>query len=211
MKLKLIILLSLFVFPAIYGQDALPELSSKQEQKANKNADLEIKNLPKKGWMVNRTDITFDEMMHQAWRMKFAMLDPKTPYYIYTFGNGKGNTIEAAIDKASRKAKAQLPGLILMYFNMWNMASDIPQEEKDKISTAIGKAESQINKQLESLDIQPFVNMTRDRKGKADVHLRYYYPQMKVRGIARKIIMNELSKSTKWTKDKMLKSLTYDE
>lgn len=210
MKYQLLILSCLFIFSSISGQETLSELTPPQEKKANINAELEIKMLPKKGWVVNRSDITFEEMMHQAWRMKFAMIDSKTPQYIYTFGNGKGKTSEEAFDRSSKKAKAQLPGLILLYYNMWNMASDIPQEEKDKISTAIEKSESKIAEQLESLETEPFVNMTRNKNGKTEIHLRYYYPQIKTRDTAMKLIINELSKTTDWSKEKMISVLTYD-
>ncbi|MEA1878728.1 MAG: hypothetical protein U9N86_17940 [Bacteroidota bacterium] len=210
MKYQLLILSCLFFFSSISGQETLSELTPQQEKKATKNAELEIKMLPKKGWVVNRSDITFEEMMHKAWRMKFAMIDSKTPQYIYTFGNGKGKTKKEAFDKSSKKAKAQLPGLILLYYNMWNMASDIPQAEKDKVSTAIEKSEDQIAKQLESLQIKPFVNMTRSKNGKNEVHLRYYYPQLKTRDIARELIMDQLSKTSDWSKKKMISVLTYD-
>ncbi|MCK5822095.1 MAG: hypothetical protein KAH17_09415 [Bacteroidales bacterium] len=210
MKHQLLILSCLFFFSSIYGQETFSKLTPQQEKKANKNAELEIKMLPKKGWVVNRSDITFEEMMHQAWRKKFAMIDSKTPYFIYSFGNGKGKTIEEAYNKASKKANAQLPGLILLYFNMWNMASNISQDEKDKISSAIGKSEKQITKQLESLQIEPFVNMTRNKNGKHEIHLRFYYPQIKTRDIARELIISELSKITDWSKKKMISVLTYD-
>ncbi len=185
-------------------------LSPKQLEKAKKNAALEIKNLPPKGWEVNRSDMSFSDMMNEAWKLKFSMYNEDTPMYIYTFGNGSGKTAEEAFKKASSKAHEQLPGLTLLYFSTWNMAAKISDDERSKISQAINNAEKSINKSLTNMGIQPFVNMIQKKGSKTTVHLRYYYPQMKVREIARGLIMNELEKTSDWSKEKMVKLLTYD-
>ncbi len=185
-------------------------LSPKLLEKAKKNAGLEIKNLPPKGWEVNRSDISFSDMMNEAWKLKFSMYNEDTPMHIYTFGNGSGKTAEEAYKKASSKALAQLPGLTLLYFSTWNMAAKISEEERSKISLAINNAEKSINKSLINMGIDPFVNMIKRKGSKTTIHLRYYYPQMKVRDIARNLIMKELEKTSDWSNEKMIKLLTYE-
>jgi len=208
--MRLPVVIAVFAFSlSVCGQTPSTELSPKQKEKANRNAELEIKNLPKKGWEVNRPDISFEDMLRNAWKLKFAM-DGQTPVYIYTFGNGSGKTKEEAFTKASTKAKAQLPGLILMYYNMWNMAVEIPQKEKDLIAAAISKSENKIPDQLEILNHKPMVNMFRVKGSKTEIHLRYYYSQMKCREIARELIMTELEKTSDWSRKKMISVLTYD-
>lgn len=203
---KLVLLPLLVVFIAAPAQI----LSEKNLEKARKNAELEIKNLPPKGWTSNRSDMSFEDMMQEAWKLKFAMYNDDVVYHIYTFGNGSGKTAESAYSSAVKKAKEQLPGLITLYFSSWNMTADIPDEEKDAINAAIGQAESQIQSGLEAWDLEPFVNMIRDRRGQKEVHVRYYYPQMEVREFARSLIMKELEKTTDWNKEKMIKRLTYE-
>lgn len=185
-------------------------LSQKQLEKAEKNAELEIKNLPPKGWEVNRPDMSFSEMMNEAWKLKFSMYNEETPMYIYTFGNGSAKTSEEAFRKARSKALEQLPGLALLYFSTWNMAAKISEEERSKISQAINNAEKSINKSLMNMGIDPFVNMIRRKGSKTTVHLRYYYPQMEVRDITRRLIMSELKKICDWSEEKMIEFLTHE-
>jgi len=194
------------VVSAIQAQTLSPKLL----EKAKKNAALEIKNLPPKGWKVNRPDMSFEDMMNKAWKLKFSMFNDDTPLHVYTFGNGSAKTAEDAFNKASSKAQAQLPGLTLLYFTTWNMAAEISDDEKSKIEAAINDAEKNINNTLTDLGIDPFVNMIREKGSKITVHLRYYYPQMEVREITRKLIMKELEKTTDWSSEKMTKLLTYE-
>ncbi len=202
-------MLLLLVNLSALAQSGSFELTPQQEAKAKKNADLEIKNLPPKGWTVNRSDLSFVEMMQQAWRFKFAMEDAKTPKFIYTFGNGRGKTKEAAYGKACSKAQEQLPNLILMYFSMWNGVASITDDEKSKISEAIDQSGKKITNRLESLLTHPFVNMLRTKGSQTEVHVRYYYNQMECRRIARELIMEELAKTTDWSREKMTSLLTY--
>lgn len=206
----LVLLLTVIIPLSIFGQTQNIKLTAQQKQKAIRNAELEIKNLPKKGWKSNRSDMSFEQMFNKAWILKFSMINSKTPTYIYTFGNATAKTADDAYAKAEKKAKAQLPGLILMYFNMWNMASDLPQDEKDIIQSAIGKSEGSITKALESLKIEPLINIIRPKGSKTEIHLRYYYPQMASRNIAKNLIIKELSKTTDWSKSKMNSVLTYE-
>jgi len=205
MKTKFVLFL-LLLGTILQAQTLPPKLL----EKAKKNAALEIKNLPPKGWKVNRSDMSFDDMMKEAWKLKFSMYNDATPMHVYTFGNGSGKTAEDAFKKASSKAQSQLPGLSLLYFTSWNMAAKISDEERSKIEGAINNAEESINKSLTDMGIDPFVNMIRVKGSKTIVHVRYYYPQMEVRDITRKLIMKELAKTSDWSNEKMTKLLTYE-
>ncbi len=205
--MKPFILLLLFSFTsASFGQG----LSESGLKKALKNAELENKNLPPKGWTSNIPGLSMEEMLTAAWKMKFTMEDKETPKYVYTFGNGSGNSTEEAFEKAKSKADEQLPGLMLLYFSTWNMASKISDDERGKIEEAINNAEKNIVKELAKHKIEPSVNMIREKGSKKEIHLRYYYPQLEYREYTRQVIMKELSNNTNWNEDKKKQLLTYE-
>ena len=206
--MRMILCLTLMVLGStLIAQELTPKLA----EKAKKNAALEIKNLPAKGWKVNGLSMSFEEMVTKAWEKRYSMANEKTPYYVAGYGNGNGKTVEEATENAIKKAKAQLPGLSIMYFSMWNTASDYSEKEKRKVDQAIAKAEDEITAALSKTEQAPDFSIVREKGGKYKVSVRFFWDQMKVRKQTREIIIQELAKLTDWDRDKMIKVLTYEQ
>jgi hypothetical protein len=128
---------------------------------------------------------------------------------IWGMGTGKAASAEEAYKLAYSDAIEEAPGLMMTYFQMWTMTKKAPPEELDQVRYAINNAEAAIKELCKNATYQVPVQLTRNDKGKTEIHLRTLTNQLDLRDKARMEIIKELKKATDWEEAKMVELLTF--
>lgn len=197
------ILISQFTFSQNFS------LSQSSQKRAEKKASAEAAMYIKKGF-VTKDGSDLKNNLLEFYKTAYRADENKVPEYIWGMGTRKGSNEEEAQALALKDAIEAVPGLIETYFQMWTMASDASQEEKDKISSAIGKVSPAINEVCLNAPHKITTYLVNSNGKKIQVHIRTLTNQLEVRSMARKEIMKELKKTTDWDEVKMMRLLTFD-
>ncbi len=190
---------------------ATPHLFSDSDNEARKKAETEYNALSKRGWSVSEGNMM--EALVLNWGKRLAKDEDGLNIYVIAYGNATASTIQDAEAEALQKAREQISGPMVMYFQSWNMAAqskgDITEEEATTIRNAVNESEKAIKQAFIDLDILPDLNMHREQRRGFEVHIRIVYPQLELRQLAKEIIAAELEQSVGWNKEKSIRLMTY--
>lgn len=178
---------------------------------ARKKAETEYNALSRRGWVVGSGDML--ETLVQSWEKRLAKDDNDINVYVIAYGNATASDLAAAEAEALKKAREQIAGPLIMYFQSWNMAmegkGDITSEEASAVRNAINVAEDVIRQEYLDLDIPAVISMHRQQRNKYEVHVRLVYPQMELRDKAKEIIASGLQRDVGWDKEKAFRMMAY--
>ncbi len=190
---------------------AAPHLLSDSENEARKKAETEYNALSKRGWTINEGNML--EALVLNWEKRLAKDVDGLNVYMIAYGNATASTIQDAEAEALQKARGQISGPMIMYFQSWNMAAkskgDITEEESTAIRNAVNESEKAIKQTFIGLGITPDLIMHREQRRGFEVHIRIVHPQLELRQMAKEIIAAELERSVGWNKEKSFILMTY--
>ncbi len=211
------ILTGLFIFTCcthliLYATvPATPYLLSDSGAEARKKAETEYNALHKRGWAVSEGILL--EALVLNWEKRLAKDVDGLNVYMIAYGNATASTIQDAEAEALQKAREQISGPMIMYFQSWNMAAqskgDITEEEATAIRNSVNASEKTIKQAFSDLEILPDLNMHREQRRGFEVHIRIVHSQMELRQLAKEIIAAELEKSAGWDREKSFRLMTY--
>lgn len=205
MKTLFIILSALFALNSFAQQFTLSESSLK---KAERKAAAESKMYTKKGFTTkDKSDLK--QSLLEFYKLAYAADENKVPKYIWGMGLKNAATEAEAYQAALTDATEELPGLMLNYFQMWNMASDATDEEKQLVQSAIEKAGSDIKMTCEDEPYEVNVVLIKNKGDNVQVHVRTLTEQYRLRSRVRENIKDQLKLSTDWNDEKMTQLLTF--
>ena len=178
---------------------------------ARKKAETEYNALSRRGWVVGSGDML--EALLQSWEKRLAKDENDVNVYVIAYGNATASELAAAEAEALKKAREQIAGPLIMYFQSWNMAMEgkgsITSEEAAAVRDAVNAAEDVIRQAYLDLDIPVDISMHRQQRSKYEVHIRLVYPQMELRSMAKEIIASGLQRDVGWDKEKAFKVMAY--
>jgi hypothetical protein len=181
------------------------------ETQAERRAKSEFQSLERRGWISDRGDLY--ESLLCSWNKQLMEDENGIKVHVIGYGSGSASSPEEAEKQALQKAYDHFPGLMVMYFQSWNMASQMDgslnNEEAEAIKKAINASEAAITKAYLALEMPPTLNIRRERRNSWEVNVRVLYSQMKLRDIARDIIADELVQKEGWSRDLAIRRLTY--
>ncbi len=190
---------------------ATPYLISDSGIEARKKAETEYNALSKRGWTISEGNML--EALVLNWEKRLAKDMDGLNVYMIAYGNATASTIQDAEAEALQKAREQISGPMIMYFQSWNMAAqskgDITEEEATSIRNSVNASEKTIKQAFSDLEILPDLNMHREQRRGVEVHIRIVHSQMELRQLAKEIIAAELEKSVGWDREKSFRLMTY--
>jgi hypothetical protein len=181
------------------------------DAEARKKAETEYSALSKRGWVVSEGNLL--DVLILNWEKRLAKDEEGLNVYMIAYGNATASSIQDAEEEALMKAREQISGPMIMYFQSWNMAAqskgDVTAEEAMAIRNAVNTTEKDIKQAFIDLEIIPDLNMYREQRRGFEVHIRIVHPQMELRQLAKEIIATELAKTAGWDKEKSFRLMTY--
>ncbi len=201
-----VLLALLWVMP-LYAQKP----RSETDAAAIKRAENEFSGFSRNGWTGMGGDLM--DMLAESWKNRLEETATGERAYVYAFGDGSSATPEEAYNMALEKARKQIAGPMVMYFQAWNMSKqgkkEITEEEAGIIRNAINDCQEKISQAYMRLNMEPGLVMTRQRRSNHEVHLRILHNQEALRRIARDIIVAELKARHGWSEEKSIRMLTH--
>ena len=215
MKAIIVCFIFVFSFSGLLLQEGFACMgsgfSSQTGQEARKKAETEYNSLSKRSWSVQEGD--FQEALLQNWEKRLLKDENDLNVYMIAYGNASASTVEEAEAQALQKAREQISGPMIMYFQSWNMAAeskkDITGEEAVAIRDAVNAVESAIRKVFVDLDILPGLTMYREQRKGYEVHVRIVFPQLTLRQMAKEVIAEELERTAGWSQQKSFELMDY--
>lgn len=206
--LVMIIAWALLAYPTIAGN----KLQAGTDAEAHKKAETEYNALSKRGWAVKEGSLR--DALVQNWEKRLVKDENGLNVYMIAYGNATSSSLEEAEADALQKAREQISGPMVMYFQSWNMAAgskgDISEEEATAIRNAVNASEHAIRQAFIDLAIPPNLNMHREQRRGYEVHIRIVHPQPELRQMAMEIIAAELERSAGWDQEKSFRLMTYE-
>ncbi len=193
----------------------IPYLMAQQdtETQALERAEREFNTLSGRGWEASTGDLL--QMLENGWKLHYELDEQGEHVYVRTYGSGRDQDKEAAAREAIDKAREYVSGPMVLYFQTWNasqrMKEEISEEDAHIIRDVVSDIHDLIFEQVSALEVEPQVVITRPgRRNTVEATVRIYYNQLELREFIRNLIVDELMKTTEWTREEAVVKLTYD-
>lgn len=192
-----------------------PCLKAQQDTEAQalERAEREFNALSGRGWEASTGDLR--QMLENGWKLHYELDEQGEHVYVRTYGGGRNQDKEAAIREAIDKAREFVSNPMVLYFQTWNankrMKGEISTEDSHIIRDVISDIHDLIYEQVSGLEVEPQVVITRPgRRNTTEATVRVYYNQLELREFVRNLIVDEIMKTTEWTREEAVAKLTYD-
>ena len=186
-------------------------VASDKDTQAERRAEREHQALERRGWNTDDNDLY--EALLRSWTKQLEEDENGVKVYVIGYGNVTAPTLDEAREKALKEAVDHFPGLMMMYFQSWNMAArmegTLSDEEGEQVRQAVNDSEKAITKAIHALDLQPTLYMHRERRNAMEAHIRVLTRQMELRRIVMGIIAEELVDTHGWDHEDAIRKLTY--
>ena len=178
---------------------------------ARKRAETEYNALSRRGWEVSGSDML--TALVTNWEKRLAKDEYGVNKYVIAYGNDMADELADAEAGALHKAREQIAGPMIMYFQSWNMAmegkGEITANEALAVRDAVNATEKAIRQAYCDLNIPADLSMSRLQRGRYEAHIRIVYSQMELRQLAKEIIAAELQRNCGWDKAQAFRVMEY--
>jgi hypothetical protein len=206
--------LALFLFSAVLALPCALQAQkprSETDARALERAATELKSLGGRGWEGAGGELK--SMLEESWKMRLEEDENGLNRYMIAYANASAPDAEQALLEAVEKAREQMAGPMIMYFQSWNMAMQaqgkLTAEEAAAVEKAVNDSQDRITRAFIALQMAPAMQMVRTRRNAVEAHVRILHNQLALRELAREIIAERLMEKEAWSREVSLERLTY--
>lgn len=198
----------------MFGQTSDKEVRKDIKSKAIKEARKEAKRLKKEGWQVEPGSLPLEKLIEKAWIKQVVENEDGSPKYMWSDGNGVGQTKTAASMQALEMAKLALAGQVqtrmasLITANIGNIQNSTV--DATTVNEVIQSAKNIIAMNLGQVDPNFKIFRTHEtykpiEKGNVEMQVRIFYDKAQAEIQAKETIKEELKKKTNANEEELKK------